>query len=349
MELMYPWVIFIGIPVLIFLIFFKFKRNEKYKNGTKIANTQYAKKMPYYQKILLKYKRLVFATKIICIICIFISLVLLARPIKIEKVENKLHSRDIYICIDASTSVNNVTKELVHNFQNLLDGLDGERVGITIFNTTSVVLVPLTDDYDYVKDILDEIDKAIAEQEKQENGENYSFYYYNYMFEGTIIGNDKRGSSLIGDGLASTIYKFPEIDEERTRIIILATDNVDSSLPGGAVMTLKEATKLAKEKNVNLFAIAPGEGEVENDWITQEEFAKGSADLKQNIEAVGGTYYENTSTSKMKDIVSKINKTSKSLIDINKERREIGKPEIPFIMLIVAIALLFIINKKVKI
>ena len=73
------------------------------------------------------------------------------------------------------------------------------------------------------------------------------------MFEGTITKNIERGSSLIGDGLTSGIYMFPELEEDRSRSIILITDNVDNAEPGGAVMTLQEATNLAKEKNINLF------------------------------------------------------------------------------------------------
>ncbi|MFR5029176.1 MAG: hypothetical protein ACLTDF_10800 [Coprococcus sp.] len=35
-----------------------------------------------------------------------------------------------------------------------VDELQGERFGIVIFNTSPVLLTPLTDDYEYVKDHL---------------------------------------------------------------------------------------------------------------------------------------------------------------------------------------------------
>ena len=38
MELKYPWILIIGIPLLIFLIVFKIKKENKYKTGIKIDN-----------------------------------------------------------------------------------------------------------------------------------------------------------------------------------------------------------------------------------------------------------------------------------------------------------------------
>lgn len=351
MELKYPWILIIGIPLLIFLIVFKIKKENKYKTGIKIANTQYAKKMPYYQTKLAQYKILTTVLKTFCIICICISLLLISCPIKVETSETKQHSRDIFICIDASTSVNSATKEFTKSLKEMLNELNGERVGITIFNTTTVLLAPLTDDYDYISEILDNINKAIEEQEKQEKRQDYSFYWYDYMFEGTISGNEVRGSSLIGDGLAAGVYKFPELEEDRSRSIILITDNVDSSKKGGAIMTLKEATNLVSEKNINLFSVAPGPGEIEADgiYITEEKLEEGRKTLKKYTEAIGGHYYEKTTKTDMNDIVSDINKTTKSLINVRTDRRIVGKPEVAFIILIISISVLFILNKKVKI
>lgn len=351
MELKYPWILIIGISILIFLIIFKIKKEKKYKTGIKIANTQYAKKIPYFQTKLAQYKILTTLIKSLCIICICISLLLIARPIKNETSEMKLHSRDIFICIDASTSVNESTVELSKNLKEILDELNGERVGITIFNTTTVQLAPLTDDYDYIAEILDNINRAIEEQGKAERREDYSFYWYDYMFEGTVTGSSERGSSLIGDGLAACIYKFPDIDENRSRSIIFVTDNYDNSNSGGAIMTLEEAINLAKEKNINLFSIAPGEGKIDADKLitTEKHLRNCRQELKKYTESIGGKYYEDTSKNKMKDIVSEINKTTKSLINIKTEKREIGKPEIAFILLIISVTILFILNKKVKI
>ena len=65
-----------------------------------------------------------------------------------------------------------------------VNNLKGERFGISIFNTTSVLLVPLTDDYDYVLDSLDKIYQSI----EAINDYDYSSYYiYDYIIAGTIV------------------------------------------------------------------------------------------------------------------------------------------------------------------
>ena len=334
MELMYPWVLAIGVILVLFLVVFKIKKENQYKTGNKVANTQYVRKIPYYQKVLNKYKKIVFALKIICILSIIISIVLLAGPSKTEITKEQKHSRDIMICMDTSMSVNQLNLQLIDKLKSIVEKLDGERVGITIFNTTPVLLVPLTDDYDYVNETLDTLYKAI-EVEENNDFSNESLYLSHYIMDGTLIDNETRGSSLIGDGLASCVYNFSKLDEERTRIIIFSTDN---NLAGTPWVTLEEATQLAKENDITIFAIAPEE--------TSDEL-KGK--MKKAVEKANGKFYEGTSKSTVKSIVENIEKESKSLIEAKTEMRTIGKPEITFMVLIILITVLFILIKKVKI
>lgn len=56
MELMYPFVILVIIVILIFVLVIKNKKDDKYKNGIKVANTQYIKSIPYYKEIVKKQK-----------------------------------------------------------------------------------------------------------------------------------------------------------------------------------------------------------------------------------------------------------------------------------------------------
>ena len=70
------------------LIVFKIKKENKYKTGIKIANTQYAKKIPYYQTKLAQYKILTTVLKVFCIICICISVLLISRPIKSRNIRD---------------------------------------------------------------------------------------------------------------------------------------------------------------------------------------------------------------------------------------------------------------------
>lgn len=333
MELIYPLILYISIPLIIFLLLIKINNKDKYKDGKKVANTKYAKNIPYYNDIMKKYKILKNAIQSICILCIFLSLLLLARPAKVDTSDSQMYNRDIFLCMDISSSVDELNKGLVKNLKETVKSLKGERFGISIFNTSSVVIVPLTDDYDYVIEVLDTLEKALDKFNLSGSSDDY-YYLVEYIQSGTLIDADIRGSSIIGDGLASCVYSFSNLEEDRTRIIIFSTDN---DLAGNSIITLEEAGMLSKNKNITVFGITP-------DFIKDEN----KVELKKAVEITGGKLYTENSESTVSDIVNNIEQTGKSLIKNKKEIRKIDKPQIPFILLVISITILFVLNKKVK-
>ena len=68
------------------------------------------------------------------------------------------------------------------------------------------------------------------------------------------MGTEEGGSSLIGDGLASCVFRFDRLDEERARSIVFATDN---ALAGEPLVTLSDAAQLAAERGIRVYAVAP--------------------------------------------------------------------------------------------
>lgn len=337
MELVYPFIIYIGLPLLIILIVFEFKKGI-FKEGKKIANTKYVVELPYYKEIMKKYKILSYMVKVLAIVSIFMSLVLLARPAVWESSSPSMYNRDIILCMDVSDSVNSLNEDLVENLKKVVKGLKGERFGITIFNTSSVMLVPLTDDYNYVLEMLDTLQRNLKIRNDFLNSNsdvaNDEVYYATeYIFTGTLVGNEDKGSSVIGDGLASCVYGFGDLNEERTRVVIFSTDN---ELFGTELITLMEAGTLCKNNDITVFGIAPR-------TITE----KAREELKDATQITGGNYYEE-GTSNVSDIIDSIEKKGKSLINGKKEVKLMDKPEIPFIILILSICGLFILNKKVE-
>ena len=331
MEIAYPILIVISIPILIALILIKFKKANLYLQGKKVANTKYVEQTDYYKNLMRKYRFLVISVKSVCVICIVLSIILTARIIKIDKLEKELYNRDIILCMDASTSVDSLNAGLTESLKEIVKNLHGERFGISIFNTSSVVLSPLTDDYDYINNILDELNKSF--NVSLGIGE-FSSYYSQYTFSGTLVGNAERGSSIIGDGLASSVLNFPKLDEDRTRIIIFSTDN---ELAGKEIFTLSEAAKLAKKNNVIVFGIAP------STILPTDMLA-----MKLAVESTGGKYYTEGTDATVKDIVNEIEKTGKSLMKSKSESRIIDYPEVPFVLLVVSVVMLYILNKKVS-
>ena len=349
MDLKYPIILVLGL-ILLVLFFLPFKLfKDKKENGIKIANTKKLKETPMYKKYLAFYKSVIFALRVICTVAIVISLFLLARPFSIVEDEQKEYNRDIFLCMDMSASVWELNGEVVENLKKTVNSLQGDRFGISIFNTSSVVLIPLTDDYKTVMDELDRLKEALdvgkeyfaADQRGQFTTYYYSHYsewdyiekQINYLTGGTLIDNANRGSSLIGDGLASCVFDFSGIDDnnnKRNRIIVFTTDN---DLEGEPYISLEDAASLTHRKNIHLYGIG-------NNNVVDE------VNMKNAIEVNGkGRYYRQTSD--VNSIIDDIEKTSKTLTKRTGISREIELPKMPFIFLTIASICIVLLGKVV--
>lgn len=336
MELAYIWIIPIGLLLLGTAIFFGIRGfgKSKFNKGVKVANADMVEQTPYFKKQMFKFRfyRILMASSLAG--CILVSVFLAARPVEVKMVDPGGEKRDIFICLDISDSVDEVNLEICKQLKNMVDELDGQRFGITIFNARSVLLVPLTTDYSYVQDTLDTL-IACIKQNIRLSGDIFDitqidYSLYNYKYDGTLSDT---GSSYIGDGLASTLFDFPDLDTDpdRSRIIIFATDN---ELNGVPIVTVSEATELCKKHSVKVYAIAPSN-------IVDE------SNFKSDIESTGGKYYRADSTSIVKDIVNSIKKeqTSKT---VELKTILVDCPEVLFIILLVLIVVYWFSLFRIK-
>ena len=163
-----------------------------------------------------------------------------ARPMQETIVQPETHSRDIMLCLDVSGSMTDVDAEVLQVFSRLAQGFEGERVGLTIFNSSPVQVFPLTDDYAFVRDNLDRV--------------RGSFDYHEAIPEFWVGTLNAPGASLVGDGLAACALGFDHQDDERARSIILATDN---EVNGTETVPIDEAAAFAASLGVRVFAIDP--------------------------------------------------------------------------------------------
>lgn len=336
MELIFPWFLYVGIVVLVILCILKFINRIKYKRGKRVANTGFVEETSLFKQLYLKYKILSNAAIICLLIAIATGFVLMSRPAKAEEISTDIRNRDIFICMDISDSVDELNVEMCDKLKEVVEELDGERFGITIFNAKSVLLVPLTTDYEYVMETLDKL-KASFEKNILMSSPDYEYSMddftddvYNYKYEGTL---SYAGSSLIGDGLASCLYSFPDLgtNSERSRLIIFTTDN---ELNGTPYVTLEEAAKLCKKNDVKVFAVSP-------DNIVDEDT------FKSSIEDTGGEYYRFTSSNVFDDLINDIEATRTS--DMKKvEIRVFDQPQTLFICMLIFVSAYFLLSRKVK-
>jgi Ca-activated chloride channel family protein len=176
-----------------------------------------------------------------------------ARPITTDVADTDRVNRDIVLCLDVSGSMVAADAQIVGRFVELVEQFHGERIALVVWDSSAAQVFPLNDDYQYVEEKL----ASIADEVSTDVGDVGDVFGGDPdgdppLYAGTELGN---GSSLIGDGLASCVLRFDHPELERSRTIILATDN---QLAGGPIVTLEEATSFALERDVRVYGIAPG-------------------------------------------------------------------------------------------
>lgn len=306
-----------------------YKAKPKGEASVKLANTDLFLESKYYKNQLLKYN--IFRGVLIVSIGVMIltTSILLARPYYIKKIKEQKYNRDIIICLDISSSVNDLNLKLVKELEDTVRGLSGERIGIVIFNTTPVVLSPLTDDYEYTLTQLENIHTAIKTMTNKMTLMGNDWLYWNeYLYGGTLLGNDIRGSSLIGDGLLGGLFAFPNQDSDRTKVIIFATDNDPN---GEGFVNLTEACEYCKNNNTTVYGIG-----------TKSMYAKDLEEMKAAVELTGGKFYLEESAATFHEIVDEIEQKSENLTEGKTIIKLIESPEKWFVLLVVAFVIFII-------
>lgn len=354
MEIKYQFVLLIClIVVLLFTVLYitSGKKKEDFLGGKKVVGTYYAKDTPYLKKRIRIYKITKCLLVIVSIFCVCTSSLMLARPYKEEVTEKTMNNRDIMLCIDVSYSVIELDFKLISELKDVVKQLKGDRFGIVIFNSSPVLVSPLTDDYDYICERLDDIEKGLylnldenMLNDIESSGEISKKYadldsddwllYNTYIQSGTLVGAEERGSSLISDGLASCALDFQETEEPRTKLIILASDN---EFNGDPYVTLDEATQICIDNKVKVFGVGT--------WNMDD---RDMASMKASVERTGGKFYLEEERGTVDNIVKSIENESKSDLKTEKEVKENPIIFAPFLMLIFGVTGLLLLKKISK-
>ena len=206
MELMYPIAIIVCLILSLILFFIKLNK-KKYIDGKKVANTKYIKETEYYKTKVKKYNILSNCIRILCVCCIVITSILIARPVKVQSRSEDRYNRDIILGLDISTSQCEVNLKLIDKFREIMPNIKGDRIGLVIYNTAPIVYCPLTDDYEYIYECFDTIEEQL-EIAIRNNGDPPVTYEVDgkdepmIWYGGVGANSETRGSSLVGDGLA---------------------------------------------------------------------------------------------------------------------------------------------------
>lgn len=319
MELMYWWLLPLAAAAAAgaaWLVFRKDSRDNARRRP--VAHADRLTALPEYQRALRRYRRWLGVAALAGLTLAASAAIAAARPVTITTISPGQHNRDIVLCLDASGSMSSADAEVADVFTELAAGFDGERIGLTIFDSSAVQVFPLTDDYSYVQEQLKMAKDAF-------NGEAGSSGF----LDGTWNG---RGSSLIGDGLASCVESFPAMDtnpedhaaggktRSRSRSVVLATDNF---LSGDPIFTLDQAGALAQERNVRVYALNPG------DFDYGTDSGQPGATLRAAAEATGGAYYPLDSPEAVAGIVRDVQATETAAIQGAPRAVVSDRPDLP--------------------
>ncbi|WP_243835444.1 VWA domain-containing protein [Arthrobacter sp. AG258] len=298
MELMLWWVLLPAAAAVAWAVWAGLRRNGREDVRRRpVAHADRLTALPEYQAALRRHRRWLLVAGTACALLLASTAVAAARPVDVATTRPEQHNRDIMLCLDASGSMSNADAAVVDVFAGLARKFDGERIGLTIFDSSAVQVFPLTDDYAYAQEQLQAAKDAF-------DGKPGSSGF----LDGTWSG---RGSSLIGDGLASCLNSFQgatgpgAAGPQRSRSVVLATDNF---LSGKPIMTLEQAAQLAKERSVHVYALNPGD--VDYGAGTDQPGAR----LRAAAESTGGSYYALDSPDAVAGIVSGVEKTEAAAI-----------------------------------
>ncbi|MCT1550005.1 vWA domain-containing protein [Brevibacterium casei] len=237
------WWLALALLVLAALAVVVFRRPRRTVSSLPVAHSARMTSLPGFRRAMRRKMTLTAAFLGVIALTGLGALAGVARPAWIETVNPEKKLRDVMLCLDVSGSMLGYDADLLAAYQELVERFDGERIGMTVFNATAVSAFPLTDDYDMVQNYLEDAEQGFRTWGSE--GTDYS-----WSTSPPNIG----GSSLIGDGLVSCIDNFDRKDEDRSRSIVFATDNM---LAGEPLFELNEAADIAVEANVRIYSLSP--------------------------------------------------------------------------------------------
>ena len=305
----------LAVVVIATVVGWMLARRAGVRSGKKgwVANTGYLRGLPKYQA-LVRRTRASLAMAFVCfLIAVIATSVSAGAPVDRYVKHDKSASRDIVLCLDASGSMLPYDSKIGGAFRQIISHFEGERISLQLWDAYSMTMFPLTDDYDMANDVLQEmsdtIDSGLIRVGGRLSGTQELFDYL-----APVMDEDQEVSSLVGDGLSSCIMGFDHNDKQRSRTILLATDN---EVYGDGVYDLSEAIEFAKKQGVTVTALYPG---------SDTNLGYQAQQLRDEVRKTGGDFYDASSPSAVDSVVRQIEAEQKEELDSAGKMVETDRP-----------------------
>ena len=270
-EVIQPWALLVGgvllaAAVVVALLVARARRGRADAAALPVAHADRLTGLPGFRRAVGRYRILLSASAVLAVVGIVAATLLTARVARVEVQHTDIANRDIVLCLDVSGSMIDYDSRVVDEFAELARQFEGERLSLVVFNASAVTYFPLTTDLDYIERQFSTLQTEFASPDQS-------------YFDGTLVGN---GSSLVGDGLASCALRFDRTAEQRSRSIVLVTDNVVIGTP---IYTMTQAGALAASRGIRVYGLNPG------DQASKGYLQSTADEFRSAVEATGGAYY----------------------------------------------------------
>jgi Ca-activated chloride channel family protein len=326
MALANAWILLGLIPVIAaVVVVLRIARGRRRSSdaAVPVAHTGRLTRLPGFMAAVSRMRAATIGALVVVALLAATAALLAARPVVTSTEKPATFTRDVVLCLDVSGSMTDVDIDVLARFTELSEGFEGERLALVIFNSSAAQVFPLTDDYDYVGEQLEAVRSSL-----DGTGE------FSDAFGGTLTGE---GASLIGDGLASCVLTFDRTDEERSRSVVLATDN---DINGTPIMTLDEAGAFAKSRDVRVYGIDPS--------VSNPGDSEDSAQFQRVVDSTDGEYFVLESADTVPSIVDSIEATEAALVDDEPTLIVSDQPTVFAVLALVLLAGLLVVSWRAR-
>ena len=275
----------------------------------RLANSASLFQLPAVHSRIRAQRRLHALLAVLLAVCLLSASAIAGRPVRVTERSDALANRDIVLT----------------TFADILEDFDGERVGLVAWNSAAQTIVPLTDDYDLLRQQMDDLGDVLDID--PQNPTYKQQLRYLEAFSGTQ-NTSLDGSSLAGDGLASCAQAFDNQGLERSRSIILATDNQVIDPKKEQIYTLPDAVDLLAERKIRLFSIYGADDDQSSKYELDQSPEDSREELKTVTEGKGkGRFYDVEDSGTGGNIVKELEKTEVNTLGGRKQTRRTDVPQ----------------------
>ncbi|HVI69379.1 MAG TPA: VWA domain-containing protein [Magnetospirillaceae bacterium] len=210
MSIMWLWLL-LGLLIPVFAVAMWRLRRPIKRHAHFVGDTPSIANLPSFVREKRRARWLHIANIVVISLLIIVMAIIAARPQQqIRKIEYQ-NSRDIVLCMDISGSMETYVEPAMQTLLKIVAANPTDRYSLVLFGNVPYVALPLTSDTTAIESTVKDLSAQFTNEK---------------LDAADLVGFDPniKGGTDIGTGLASCFRRFDNIDQQRSRHIILVSD-----------------------------------------------------------------------------------------------------------------------------